>query len=90
MQMFSRFFVQSQQPLIPAVFGRRFIHKIPIRNQINRQLHREGRDTIARTEENSQRQTLEKKINVQARSNGIIRMDEVIRSMFIKIQLIRY
>lgn len=67
--MLSRLVVQSQ-PMISMALAGRNIQKLPIRNQIIRQLHREGRDTMTRTERIANRQTLKERIMAPAGPNG--------------------
>lgn len=68
--MLSRLVVQSQPLMSMALIGRN-VQKMPIRNQIIRQLHREGRETMSRSERISHRQSLKEKIMAPAGPNGI-------------------
>lgn len=68
--MLSRLIVQSQ-PMISMALAGKTLQKMPIRNQIVRQLHREGRDTMTRTERISRGQTLKERILAPAGPNGI-------------------
>lgn len=67
--MFSRLMVQSQ-PMISMALAGRNVQKMPIRNQIMRQFHREGRETMSRSERIAHRQTLKEKIMAPAGPNG--------------------
>lgn len=67
--MLSRLIVQSQ-PMLSMALVRPTIQKIPIRNQIIRRFHGEGRETITRSERIAQRQTLKEKIFAPAGPNG--------------------
>lgn len=66
--MLSRLIVQSQ-PMVSMALAGRNLQKIPIRNQIIRQLHREGRETVTRSERIAQRQGLKEKIFAPAGPN---------------------
>lgn len=67
--MLSRLIVQSQ-PMVSMALAGRSLQKMPLRNQIVRQLHREGRDSMSRSERISHRQTLKEKIMAPAGPNG--------------------
>lgn len=67
--MLSRLVVQAQ-PMLSSALARNTFQKIPIRNQIVRQFHREGRDTMSRTERIAGRQGLKEKILSPAGPNG--------------------
>lgn len=67
--MLSRLVVQSQ-PMISMALTGRSLQKMPIRNQIIRQVHREGRDTISRADRISHRQTLKEKLMAPPGPNG--------------------
>lgn len=67
--MLSRLIIQSQPMISRALTGKTF-QKIPIRNQIVRQIHNEGRDTMSRADRISHRQTLKEKLMAPAGPNG--------------------
>lgn len=67
--MLSRLIVQSQ-PMISMALSRSTVQKIPIRNQLIRQFHQEGRETFTRSERIAKRQTLKEKIFAPAGPNG--------------------
>lgn len=67
--MLSRLVVQAQ-PMISMALTGRTLQKMPIRNQIIRQMHREGRDTMSRSERISHRQTLKERIMAPAGPNA--------------------
>lgn len=67
--MLSRLVVQAQ-PMLSTVLARTTIQKIPLRSQIVRQFHREGRETITRSERIASRQSLKERILAPAGPNG--------------------
>lgn len=67
--MLSRLVVQAQ-PMLSTVLARTTIQKIPLRSQIVRQFHREGRETITRSERIASRQGLKERILAPAGPNG--------------------
>lgn len=67
--MLSRLIVQSQ-PMISMALARNTMQKMPIRNQIIRQFHREGKETVTRTERIAQRQGIKEKIFAPVGPNG--------------------
>lgn len=57
--------------MLSMSLARTTFQKIPIRNQVFRQLHREGRDSFTRAERVAERRTLRERIMAPAGPNGI-------------------
>lgn len=62
--------VMSSTPLMTMSFARTSFQKIPVKNQILRQFHREGPETMTRAERLSKERTFRERLMQPAGPNG--------------------